>query len=489
MKPYIRIIALCLVVLLTGEFLFPGGTAAITISEEEEMSREFMRVVSRRFRIIRDPMIQEYINGIGQKILSTMPPQPFEYRFFVIKQEVYNAFAGPGGNIFINSGLIEDMESEDELAGIIAHEIIHVSSRHISQKIERSSKIGLATLAGMVAGIFLGVAGAGAAANAISVGSMAAGKSAGLAYSRQDEMQADELGIRHLTDAGYSGAGLLHALKRIRDAQWFSSEDIPTYLMTHPAVEDRIAYLDTWIAGHGQTAVLPEGEKDTDFQRARIRLIAAYGDRDAALRKMTAAFRKSPDAALVRHGYGIALARNDRHEEALEQVRAALGKRPLDAVILKDLGEISFMDGRYEDAAQALQGSLGVNPDDPEAIYLLGRTRMALEQYRSAAETLEQVIDSRAAFPRAIYFLGKAYGRLGELGKAHYYLSLYHRQQGDFENAGFHIRQAMKYPDMPIRPDEADTLLEDVRKEKEAQPPAPEPSPHPRRRPVPPPEF
>ena len=141
----------------------PRSTAGITIKEEEELSREFQKLVLEHYQLIKDPVIVNYVNKIGQKILAVMPPQPFAYHFYVVKEDVYNAFATPAGHIYINSGLFASMQSEEELAGIIAHEISHVVSRHISQKIERSKKVNIATLAGVAAGVFLGAGGAAAA--------------------------------------------------------------------------------------------------------------------------------------------------------------------------------------------------------------------------------------------------------------------------------------------------------------------------------------
>ena len=184
-----------------------------------------------------------YVNNIGKRILSALPQQPFKYRFYVIDEDVYNAFATPAGHIFVYTGLLDAMEEEEELAGILGHEIAHVYCRHISQKIERSKKIGVATLAGIAAGILLGVGGAGEAASAVTMGSMAAGQTAELSYSRENEMQADQFGLKFITEAGYSASGLLKILKKIRSKTWFGSDQIPKYLMTHPAVEDRIAFI------------------------------------------------------------------------------------------------------------------------------------------------------------------------------------------------------------------------------------------------------
>ena len=248
MNAFKKQLGILMAVILGFQMTFTGSAAGITIQEEETLGQEFMKYTSRQYRMIEDPSVTRYVNHIGRKLLAQLPPQPFQYHFFVIQQDVYNAFAGPAGNIFINSGLIEAMDNEDELAGILAHEITHVKARHISHRIERSSRMQWATLAGMVAGIFLGIGGSGEVGNALTVGSIAASQSASLAYSREDEMQADELGIHTLTAAGYSGAGMLTMLKKIRGKQWFGSSDVPTYLMTHPAVDERLGlsgYLDS----------------------------------------------------------------------------------------------------------------------------------------------------------------------------------------------------------------------------------------------------
>ena len=175
---------LCFVLIFIVNILVPKGALCITIQEEEEMSREVMKIIIKHYEVINDPLIVNYINQMGQKMVSALPPQPFDYHFYVIKNDEYNAFATPAGHVFVNSGLLEAMENEEELAGILGHEIAHVVCRHISQQIERSKKIGIATLAGIAAGILLGIGGSAAAAQALTMGSAAVGQSVQLSYSR-----------------------------------------------------------------------------------------------------------------------------------------------------------------------------------------------------------------------------------------------------------------------------------------------------------------
>ncbi|MGW8325996.1 MAG: M48 family metalloprotease, partial [Desulfobacterales bacterium] len=187
MKIVKQCIFLCAVIIIACGLILPKDVSGITIQQEEDLSREFMKVILAHYEFIKDPVIVNYVNDVGQRIVSVLPPQPFSYHFYVIKEDTYNAFATPAGHIFIYSGLLDAMDSEEELACILGHEISHVVCRHISQKIERSEKANIATLAGVVAGVLLGTAGASAAGNALTVGSVAAGQAYALAYSREDE--------------------------------------------------------------------------------------------------------------------------------------------------------------------------------------------------------------------------------------------------------------------------------------------------------------
>jgi beta-barrel assembly-enhancing protease len=434
--PYINGFMICLVIL---GLALPHPASAITIQEEEELSREFLKVVREHFDVIDDPYINRYIESVGERILAQMPPQPFKYHFYVINEPTYNAFAAPAGHIFINSGLIEAMTDEAELAGIMAHEISHVVCRHISEKIERSTKISLATLAGIAAGVFLGAGGAAAAANAVSIGSMAAGQSLSLAYSREDERQADQLALSYLKDADYDAGGLLAMLKKIRDKSWFGPESIPTYLSTHPAVDERIAHVGSWIETHSPALTTAGAEA---FRKAHARMSALYGDPAAALQNFRSRVESADGDPMAHYGYGLALARNGRRSAAVAHLQTALKKRAFDPQILADLGRIYFLDGDYEAARKTLNGAISIDPKTPDALFYLGRTRMATGDYPAAVEHFEKLLKIYPSYPRGLYFLGEAYGRIDVLDQAHYYLGLHYKEAGDPVTALFHLKRA-----------------------------------------------
>lgn len=443
----------------------PKEAECITVKQEEELSRKVMKVVQKHFEFVEDPLIVNYVNKVGKNIISALPPQPFTYKFYIIKEDVYNAFATPGGNIFINSGLFEAMDNENELAGILGHEIAHVVCRHISQKIERSKKIGLGTLAGIAAGIFLGAGGAATAASAVSIGSMAAGQSIALAYSREDEIQADRLGLKYTTKAGYSATGLLAILNKIRSRQWFGSKQIPSYLTTHPAVEDRIVYISSWIESNekktGQTSI----KASHNFEIAHTRIISIYGDEDRALRKFKADVRNHPSNPMAHYGYGLILARTGNRKDAISHLKTALKKAAFDPNILKDLGRIYFLDGRYPEAYSALNSAISLIPNDSETLFFLGRTQIGLGKPDKAVLTFEKLISINPDYTQALYFLGEICGKLEKLDKAHYYLGMYYKNKTEYKNARFHLYRALKKIKDQEKRLKIEKMLEEIRKD------------------------
>jgi predicted Zn-dependent protease len=449
---------------------------AITAAEEEKLRKKFLVEVKKQFQIIDDPNITQYINQLGQKIVQQLPPQPFKYRFHLIEESTYNAFAGPGAVIFINTGLLAAMEHEDELAGILCHEVIHVYSRHISDRIERSKKVGVVTLAGLVAAIALGAAGGGAAANAAAIGSIAAGQTMELAYSREDEIQADQLGLQVLAKVGYSAQGLLEIMEKIRAQQWFGSNQVPGYLRTHPAAEERVVYIANWIDAHTDTGSQTVQKRDLDpyrFNKIRNIVQAKYSDQATARVHFENKLRTPSPDPLDHYGLGLVMERSGEYDEAIIQLRKALKKNAFDADLLADLGRIYFKGRRYSEATATLKGALSIDPGHVESRYFLGRTQLELGDNSSAVENLEKVARYNEDYLDTAYFLGSAYGREGNMAEAHYLLGRYYMEKGEIQTATVQLTQALEKTSNPDRRKEIEELLEELRRR---QPPPPKPS-------------
>ena len=426
--------------------LWCSNAQAISIREEEQLSREFLKVIKQHVEIIDDPLINDYVDRVGRSVLVAVPPQPFSFTFHVIKEDVYNAFAIPAGHIFVNSGMIMAMDNEEDLAGILSHEISHVVCRHISQRIERSKKIDMASMAGMVAGIFLGaLVGSPEVAQSMIMGSQAAGQAATLGFSRDDEVQADQLGLTYLAETGYSAQGLLDMLHKIRSQQWFGSDVVPSYMMTHPAVEQRIVDIDAWMATHQQAdharggAV---GQGDT-FRWVVLRLRALFGDTATTEQFFQAAIRDG-ESAEVAYGYALFLVRLGRRTEAQAWLRKSLARKAMDPIVLTELGRVYFLDGRYQEALGILTGVASLPGRHSEAEFYLGRVLLAMQQYQGAVTRFENLLRAPNIHSETYYYLGEAYNRSGNEANAHYYLGLFYHNTGDAKLAFYHLTKAGK---------------------------------------------
>ena len=244
----LRLVILSLILFGVGVFPWlPYVTAtnpayAITLEEEQKLGDQVLREVEAHFTLIRDPLLLNYLNRIGQETLQKAGPIPYPFRFYLLKDPQLNAFSVPGGHIFVTTGILEVMDSEAELAGLLGHEIAHVTSHHIAKRMEQEKKISLATMAAVLASVF---AGDPRIASAVITGSMATGISLGLKYSREDETEADNYGFKTMTREGFSPDGMIDLLTKLRKWGSFGSDIIPAYMLTHPGIDDRIAQIES----------------------------------------------------------------------------------------------------------------------------------------------------------------------------------------------------------------------------------------------------
>jgi predicted Zn-dependent protease len=446
MRVFQKFIGISLIAIWVVGLLTPQAAFGLTVSEEEKMARSFLNIIHKYYDLIEDPVVVNYVNKVGNRIVASLSEPLFDYRFYVIDTHRYNAFAIPAGYIFINSGLLMAMDNEEELAGILGHEIAHVNARHISKKLERSKKIGWARLAGMAAGVLMGIAGAGGdASQAVAQGSAAAAQTAELSYSRENEMQADQLGLIYLNNAGYGGQGLLKILKKMRAKQWFDSKLIPTYLMTHPAIDERIAYIDGQLANAPKTPKAKSQESSGEFARVLTHLVTQYGDENLVLRETETAVKDHPADLTARHRYGLILARIGRRQEAIDQLRMVMEKRAFDAYVIRDIGRIYFLDGQFQQALKMLKTAHNMIPDDAQCSLFLGQTQLELGAFDDASALLLDVVRKNPNYTQAYYFLGQSLGKQGNLADAHYYLAGYHSRKRDYQTAVQQLQRALKY--------------------------------------------
>lgn len=232
-KQHTRILSVVLATLMTvgcGSAGGGGGFNLISIEEEWQLGQQLSQEIARQVRINNDPAINSYIRNMGQRIVAQTNMANLPWNFYVVDDPSINAFAVPGGHVYVHTGLIANSDNASELAGVMAHEIAHVLARHSTEQISR--QYGLQMLASVVLGQNPGQL-AQIAASIVGTGAMAR-------FSREAEREADELGIQAMHRAGYNPAGMASMFEELLEHRQSSPGRIEQFFSTHPVTEERI---------------------------------------------------------------------------------------------------------------------------------------------------------------------------------------------------------------------------------------------------------
>lgn len=421
--------------------LYPGGSPAFALSLEEERiaGEKFVENIRKQFDLVDDDVANEYIYNLGQYLTRFLETKHFPFHFYIVNHHDLNAFAGPGGHIFIFSGLLEVMDDVDELAAVICHEMGHVSARHLASRIEQHKKIALATMVGMLAGALIG----GKAAGAIMTGSMAAGIQKQLSYSRNDERQADQLGFRYMEASGFDPSGMITVLKKLERTQWIGPDAMPPYLLTHPGGPERIANTDIMMASY---EAKPDNRETREFRRLfpflKTTLRAKYTAPQEAERLFRLELEKDPKSALARFGLGILCKERSEYVKAIDHFQKALSVQPESLPILRNLAEAYQLKGQDREAIRVLQRALDVDNQDKASLFLLAMSYQNLESYAKAIRIYERLASLEPVKDEVLYNLGISYGRQNRLALAHYYFGIYFKRLREMSKAEFHFQRA-----------------------------------------------
>ncbi|MBT3045446.1 MAG: M48 family metallopeptidase [gamma proteobacterium symbiont of Ctena orbiculata] len=213
----------------------------LTPRDEARFGREFMRSVRKTGKVLDDPQITEYIQQLGDKLLKQSDAVGQNFTFFVVDQPEINAFAGPGGYIGIYSGLILATQSESELASVIAHEIAHVTQKHLLRAFDAANRMSGKTAALLLASILVGVAGSPDAGLAMATGVQASTIQEQINFTRSNEEEADTVGIQILAKSDFDPRAMPIFFERMTHASRLYESGIPEILRTHPVTTNRIA--------------------------------------------------------------------------------------------------------------------------------------------------------------------------------------------------------------------------------------------------------
>lgn len=408
---------------LTLSVCFPPTGAALTLDEEKKYGKEIFLQIAGSTPINNDPYISLYLQTIKAK-LEAAAPLPFPITLTIIQSPTVNAFATIGGYIYLTTGLISLSETEEELAGVLAHEMAHITRRHIAKRLEKEKFINIGMLATMLAGILIG--GDPRAKEAIILGGQAAGQTLSLKYSRDDEDEADRTGATFADRSGYNATGVAEFLKRLRIAG--RETTIPQYLLTHPYHEERIIKIENdWADSRSSvdTSFYPYLVVRSNVLHRR----PGTGAKEIWLRR----YERDKDSPVNAYGAALVYMTSGNTAESVKVASAI--KSPYRDIFL---GEVLVHGKQFSEAVEVLKYQ-----QNPIAKMFLAQAYDGLGNVEAAAQTYRELLPYGPAYPEIYYRMGMLTGRLGLEGMGHEYLGRYYMEIGKYDLAKTNLEKAV----------------------------------------------
>jgi predicted Zn-dependent protease len=420
--------------------------AVLSKNDEQQLGRAIMRQIRASGELVEDPQINEYINEIGHRIAAQANfDGDHEFSFFVVENPVINAFALPGGFIGVHTGLLEATRNEDELAGVLAHEVAHVTQRHIARRIHATQRQSILSTAIMLGAILAGAAGGGGDAmqGAIAVAQGTAAQQQ-INFTRQNEYEADRVGIAALAAAGFDPQGMGSFFEVMSRGITPHEFRVPEFLRTHPVSSARIAEA----RGRARSYEPVQTEDSITYGIARTRLLVAGEETPEAA---VAHFEREPyeyQSDVERYGRAIAYLRAGRNMEASRILEELSNKDP--EVIAYHIGladaqlaneAVAEAEGTYERALELFPRNLPLTIHYAEALLKLGQAERA---HRLLLDLLNNVPPT----PEQVRLIAKAAIEAGEIAEAHYYMAEYRLMIGDLVGGVNFLRQALQVPEL-----------------------------------------
>ena len=283
----------------------------------------------------------------------------------------------------------------------------------------------------------------GPVASAVIAGSMAASMQAQLAFSREDERQADQLSYKYMKPASFDPAGMIGALQEIQKGSWLGTGKTPAYLLTHPTGPERMSNLESMLTEYKPQELTEEAVRFKALWPAFKTIVKARSlDPHDALTSFQKEIKKDPGAFLPHLGAGIVYMEESKYDLAIGELKTALEGHSDFIPTLRTLAEAYQLNGQDEKSLSVLEKVLRLDNGDRAAMYLLGLTYESMELEDKALVLFEKLSYLPPVKDDVYYHLGLAYGREKKLGLAHYNFGVYFKLIGQMNKARFHFQKA-----------------------------------------------
>ncbi|MFT6901940.1 MAG: putative Zn-dependent protease [Colwellia sp.] len=363
-----------------------SGFSVLSIDKERQIGGAMMRHIRASQPLVNDPVLNEYINDLGNRLVKNAQDVNYSFEFFIIRNKEINAFAFFGGHVGIHSGLMTLADTESELASVISHEISHVTQRHLARRLEAQSRNQPLTTAAMISGVLLALVNPSIGMAALTT-TMAASQQSSINFTRGNEQEADRVGITLLAQSGFDPQGAPDFFSKMATKYRYTSKP-PAMLLTHPMPESRIA--DARIRAHGLES--RPSAPSLNFALAKARIQARYESTpqeniatfEDDIKKQSYTYK-----AAVNYGLALSLFENKDYQDA---------KKILEKLISDDKNNLFYADALTDvyiktkeiDKALVMLNELNLLMPNNQVVTLNYANALLENERFSAAEVLLQ---------------------------------------------------------------------------------------------------
>lgn len=407
-----------------------ASSSVFSTDQEYELGRIWLKAFRSRVELRDDPLLQMYLEDLIYRLAQHSELKDRRLDLVVVDNKVINAFAVPGGVIGVHDGIFLYANNESQLAGILGHELAHISQRHFARSIERQRAASIPTMAALLAGIVLAAtSGSDAGLAAITAGQAAALQSQ-LRFSRENEQEADRIGMQTLARADMDPGAMPEMFEIMNAKLRYQSRRPPEFLLTHPLTESRIS--DTAARARAYPRKVYPQSLEYQLMRKRVE-VAHASNRDSLL----ASYRKASGSGGEANRYGIAVAEaaTGEFDKALRTLQPLLDNDPNRISYVYTAADILLQQRRGKDAADLLLRNLRLAPDNYALKRKLAQVWQATGNPHRAEEVLTALSKLRPEDPEVWYHLAEVRGLAGNILGLHLARAEYFILVGNFDAA------------------------------------------------------
>ena len=408
-----------------------SSSAIISPEQEHQLGRAWLSILRGQVRQLEDPLLKDYVESSVYRLAETSQLNDRRLEFILLASPQLNAFAAPGGIVGVNGGLLLHAHTEAEYASVMAHELAHLSQRHFARGLEAQKRLQVPLMAAMLAGVIAAAAGGGDLGIAAIASTQAAAIQEQRRFSRQNEQEADRIGILNLSKAGFDPRAMPSMFERLM-RQYRYDRMPPEFLLTHPVSESRIA--DT-----RNRAEQYDGKGIVDslyYQLIRARVQLTFEDTPGlALKRFRSMLTDDPSLDAARYGLVLALIRSSKLDEAQSNLDVLLDKVPNSIIYNLAAIDINLSRSQFAQANKRVDALLQSNPNNFPLRKAKYEIQLKQKDIAGAEKTINQILKQRPNDPDIWFEVAEVRGLANDIIGLHEARAEFFSRVGDYTQA------------------------------------------------------